>query len=365
MKIASSQHIDAEETSRGAGLPIKLINKFLDEHFYGFKKYMEVAGFWQGQSTCVKSLMKMWFLIVFTFSAGSEFVGFYRSYRKNERMSLEAVTDSIFETSTVLIIVSLYLLYQPKLKKFKSFLDFAVADCRRMLRSEEADVFMEFANFYYKLAMLYLGMFMVMIPSAIIFPVTMPLLLNYVVPGNTSFEPIIITQAYVGFEPREHILPFLFLLLNFGAAMALCLNACSSSLLFAVIFLVVKFKVIGCRLDKLYKRLNDDRVVQFSVEYNQDLLYRHIKELIKDHASCYEVLGQIAALSGNVLFVALGNAIFDLIISGTMIVYQFDNNPDHCLKMGTAACCSLMSGFALCFIGQLVTDASDEIFDKA
>ncbi|KAL7307942.1 hypothetical protein TKK_0000034 [Trichogramma kaykai] len=197
-------------------------------------------------------------------------------------------------------------------------------------------------------------MYMVMIPSAIIFPVTMPLLLNYVVPGNTSFEPIIITQAYVGFEPREHILPFLFLLLNFGAAMALCLNACSSSLLFAVIFLVVKFKVIGCRLDKLYKRLNDDRVVQFSVEYNQDLLYRHIKELIKDHASCYEVLGQIAALSGNVLFVALGNAIFDLIISGTMIVYQFDNNPKHCLKMGIAAGSALMTGFVLCFFGQVL-----------
>ncbi|CAB0035984.1 unnamed protein product [Trichogramma brassicae] len=85
------------------------------------------------------------------------FVGFYRSYRKNERMSLEAVTDSIFETSVVLSVGALYLLYQPKLKKFKSFLDFAVADCRMMLRSEEADVFVKFANFYYKIAMIYLG----------------------------------------------------------------------------------------------------------------------------------------------------------------------------------------------------------------
>uniref|UniRef100_A0ABD2X7N6 Odorant receptor n=1 Tax=Trichogramma kaykai TaxID=54128 RepID=A0ABD2X7N6_9HYME len=163
---------------------------------------------------------------------------------------------------------------------------------------------------------------MVIIPGAIVYPVVVPCLLNYLVPGNASFEPIVITQAYGGFENEDHLLVLIFILLNYAVAMTLCINACTGAFIFMIIFIVGKFKVLGWRLDKLHARLDDDRVVYSSVKRNEDLFYRHVAELIKDHASCYYFLDQIAALSSTLLFIALGLAVFGLTVSDHHSVRQ-------------------------------------------
>ncbi|KAL7299484.1 hypothetical protein TKK_0007722 [Trichogramma kaykai] len=354
-----SRKIDKEASG---GLPMHQINDFLDKHFYGFKLYLGLAGFWLDQSPLVKSASKVWFSVVFAFIAATEFAGLYRA---RHDMTVETASDSMIETSMVLCTGLLYVLFQPVLIKMKGFLDTVVTDCQSILGSEEADVFMDFAMFYYKLAMIYLGLFMVIIPGAIVYPVVVPCLLNYLVPGNASFEPIVITQAYGGFENEDHLLVLIFILLNYAVAMTLCINACTGAFIFMIIFIVGKFKVLGWRLDKLHARLDDDRVVYSSVKRNEDLFYRHVAELIKDHASCYYFLDQIAALSSTLLFIALGLAVFGLTVSGAMIIIQFDKNREHCLKMGASACSALLTGFVLCFVGQVVTDSSDEIFDKA
>uniref|UniRef100_A0ABD2X7W0 Uncharacterized protein n=1 Tax=Trichogramma kaykai TaxID=54128 RepID=A0ABD2X7W0_9HYME len=64
-----SRKIDKEASG---GLPMHQINDFLDKHFYGFKLYLGLAGFWLDQSPLVKSASKVWFSVVFAFIAATE-----------------------------------------------------------------------------------------------------------------------------------------------------------------------------------------------------------------------------------------------------------------------------------------------------
>ncbi|KAL7287698.1 hypothetical protein TKK_0018090 [Trichogramma kaykai] len=342
-----------------------IVNKFMEENYCWVKTTLQMAFLWPYDSAKRKYAGRFFILfnIVHAFLSNTWTVT-HKTFRKP--IDFEFLIANLFEWMVVLVVLMAYTLMISKSQDMQIFFKLSTLDMVNIIEPDERIELDKCIRRQYNLSRIFGVLIAVSFVGFAIMPGLFPVIGELLIPyldGNFTFKKTLCTTADLILDRDDYFYFWYFYTWVYMAVQATVVISIAMSFLYIVSYTEGKFNIVGLGLYKLYEFTSADNFV--NNKKVDDKIHEMMREVHINHFRCIEYCNHVNRISRSLLFILWSLILASLSFTGSMSVILIHSNLIVFLEMSVSFGCAVSLGFFISYSGQIVTDASGSLYEKA